>query len=63
MQGKKLVSIEVDDDLLERIETAIRHMPPGWNRTRVFEVGAVELLERLERKWNRGKPFSEPSPE
>lgn len=62
-KGKKLVSIEVDNELLERIEIAIRHLPPGWDLTRIFEVGAVELLERFERKWNRGRPFSEPSPE
>ena len=51
------MSLQLDSLLVERIENAIRHLPPGWDMTRIFEVGAVELLERLERKWNKGKPF------
>ena len=56
-KDKVSVSLVVDGKLLERIDNAIKHVPPGWDRTRVFEVGAVELLEQLERKYNKGKPF------
>jgi hypothetical protein len=51
------VSLMIERKLLERIENAISHVDPGWDITRVFEVGAVELLEKLERKHNKGKPF------
>jgi hypothetical protein len=51
------VSLVLDRKLLERIENAIKHGPPGWDMTRVFEVGAVELLEQLEKKYSMGKPF------
>jgi hypothetical protein len=56
-KDKVPVSLELDRVLLKRIENAIKHLPPGWNLTRVFEVGAVELLEQLESKYNKGKPF------
>ena len=46
---KRSVTLHVDVALVERIENTIQHVPPGWDMTRVFEVGAVELLERLER--------------
>ena len=58
-KDKVPVSLVVDRTLLERIDNAIRHLPPGWDTTRVFEVGAVELLEQLARKYNNGKPFPE----
>jgi len=51
------VSLVLDRKLLERIDSAIKHLTPGWDRTRVLEVGAVELLEQLARKYNKGKPF------
>jgi hypothetical protein len=60
-KAKRSVTLQLDAELLTRIEEAARQMPPGWDLTRVFEVGAVELLERLGRKWNKGKPFSPPS--
>jgi hypothetical protein len=56
-KDKVPVTLVVDRSLLERIDNAITHVDPGWDVTRVFEVGAVELLERLERKYNKGKPF------
>jgi hypothetical protein len=55
--AKMSVSLQLDSQLMERIENASRHLPPGWDLTRILQVGAVELLERLERKWNKGKPF------
>jgi len=55
--AKVSVSLQIDSQLVEHIENASRHLPPGWDMTRILEVGAVELLERLERKWNKGKPF------
>lgn len=57
---KRTVTLELDPDLLQRIENTIHHIPPGWDVNRVFEVGAVELLQRLELKWNQGKPFPNP---
>ncbi len=56
-KAKVSVTLEVDAELLEHMENAIRQLPPGWDRTRLFEVGAVELLEQLQRKYNKGKPF------
>jgi hypothetical protein len=56
-KDKVSASLVLDRTLLERIDNAIKHLPPGWDMTRVFEVGAVELLEQLERKYNKGKPF------
>ena len=56
-KDKVPVSLVLDRKLLERIDNAIKHLPPGWDMNRVFEVGAVELLEQLARKWNQGKPF------
>jgi len=56
-EAKVSVSLELDRALVERIENAIKHLPPGWDLTRVLEVGAVELLEQLARKYNKGKPF------
>jgi hypothetical protein len=56
-KAKVKVTLEVDSELVEHMENAIRHLPPGWDRTRLFEVGAVELLEQLERKYNQGRPF------
>ncbi len=56
-QGKVSVCLSLDRKLLEDIENAIRHLPPGWDMTRFFEVGAFELLEQLARKHNEGKPF------
>ncbi|HLN31159.1 MAG TPA: hypothetical protein VK395_25685 [Gemmataceae bacterium] len=56
-KDKVAVSLVLDRKLLERIDSAIKHLPPGWDRTRVLEVGAVELLEQLARKYNKGKPF------
>jgi hypothetical protein len=53
------VSLELDRVLVASIENAIKHLPPGWTVTRVFEVGAVELLEQLARKYNKGQPFPE----
>jgi hypothetical protein len=55
--AKVSVSVQLDSQLVQRMENASRHLPPGWEMTRILEVGAVELLERLERKWNKGKPF------
>jgi len=55
---KRSITLQVDSALLERIEFAILRVPPGWTVNRVFEVGATELLERLERKWNEGKQFT-----
>ena len=55
--AKVSVSLQIDSQLVEHIENASRHLPPGWDMTRILEVGAVELLERLERKWNKEKPF------
>ncbi len=55
---KRSITVQVDSALLERIEVAILHVPPGWDMNRVFEVGATELLERLEGKWNEGKRFT-----
>jgi hypothetical protein len=55
---KRSITLQVDSALLERIELAILRVPPGWDMNRVFEVGATELLEQLERKWNEGKQFS-----
>jgi hypothetical protein len=51
------VSLLVDRTVLADIDNAIRHLPPGWDRTRVFEAGAVKLLDQLARKYNNGKPF------
>jgi len=56
-KNKVPVSLELDKTLLEHIDNAIKHLPPGWTVTRVFEVGAFELLEQLVRKYNKGKPF------
>jgi len=56
-KDKVPVSLMLDRKLLERIDNAIKHLPPGWDVARVFEVGAVELLEQLARKHNKGKPF------
>jgi len=56
-KNKVSVNLELDAALLKRIENAIKHLPPGWDMTRVFEVGAFELLEQLARKHNKGKPF------
>jgi len=56
-KDKVPVSLALDRKLLERIDNAIKRLPPGWNMTRVFEVGAVELLEQLARKYNKGEPF------
>jgi len=56
-KDKVSVNLVLERSLLERIDNAIQHVPPGWDRTRIFEVGAVELLEKLERKHNKGKPF------
>jgi len=56
-KDKVAVSLVLDRKLLERIDSDIKHLPPGWDRTRVLEVGAVELLEQLARKYNKGKPF------
>jgi len=58
-KDKVAVSLMLDRKLLERIDNAIKHLPPGWDRTRVLEVGAVELLEQLARKYNKSKPFPE----
>jgi len=55
--AKVSVSAQLDSQLVQRMENASRHLPPGWDMTRILEVGAAELLERLERKWNKGKPF------
>lgn len=52
------VSLEIDRGLLERIENAITHVDPGWDIARMLEVGAMELVEKLERKYNKGKPFA-----
>jgi len=56
-KDKVTVSLVIDRTLLERIDNAIKHLPPGWDMTRVFEVGAFELVEQLARKYNQGKPF------
>ena len=56
-KDKVSVSLVIDRTVLERVDNAIKHVPPGWDRNRVFEVGAVELLEQLERKYNKGEPF------
>jgi len=56
-KDKVLVSLVLDRTFLERIDNAIKHLPPGWDMNRMFEVGAFELLEQLERKYNRGQPF------
>ena len=56
-KDKVSVSLVLDRTLLERVDNAIKHVPPGWDRARVFEVGAVELLEQLERKYNKGQSF------
>jgi len=56
-KDKVPVSLVLDRTLVERIEHAIKHLPPGWDMTRMFEVGAVELLDQLSRKYNKGKPF------
>ncbi len=59
-EGKKIkqaVTLEIDAALVKRIEAAIQQVPPGWSINRVFEVGAIEAVENLERRWNRGKPF------
>jgi hypothetical protein len=58
-KDKGSVRLVLDRKLLERVDCAIKHLPPGWNVSRVFEVGAVELLEQLARKYNNGKPFSD----
>lgn len=52
------MTLDVDAQLLEHMENALRRLPPGWDRGRLFEVGVVELLEKLERKYNKGRPFS-----
>ncbi|HXY37351.1 MAG TPA: hypothetical protein VEI07_24195 [Planctomycetaceae bacterium] len=54
---KQSITLEVDAPLLKRIEAAIQHVPPGWTINRVFEVGATELIQNLEQRWNKGKPF------
>ena len=51
------VSLMLDRKLVERIDNAIKHLPPGWDMNHMIETGAVELLEQLERKYNKGKPF------
>jgi hypothetical protein len=56
-KNKVTVSLQLDRTLLERIDNAIKHLPPGWDTARVIEVGAVELLEQLARKYNKGQPF------
>lgn len=61
-KAKVSVTLEVESELMEHIENALRQLPPGWDRTRIFEVGAVELLEQLERKYNKGRPFSPRQP-
>jgi len=55
--NKVQVMLALDQKLLEQIENAIKHLPPGWDMPRIFEVGAFELLEQLARKYNQGKPF------
>lgn len=57
-KAKVSVNLELDRLLVERIENAVKHLPPGWDFTRVLEVGAVELLEQLERKYNKGQTFA-----
>jgi hypothetical protein len=54
---KVSVSLELDRALVQRIDSAIKHLPPGWDMTRILEVGGTELLEQLARKYNKGKPF------
>jgi hypothetical protein len=56
-KDKVSVTLMLDRMLLDRIDNAIQHLPPGWDMARVFEVGAVELLEQLARKYNKGQPF------
>lgn len=51
---KRSITVQVDSALLERIEVAILHVPPGWDMNRVFEVGATELLERLDANGTKG---------
>ena len=55
--AKTSLTIEVDAGFVQRVEDALRHLPPGWNQARLIEVGVVELLEQLERKYNKGRPF------
>ena len=57
IKTKQTIMVEVDAALLKRIEAAMLHVPPGWTMNRVFQVGATELIENLERRWNNGKPF------
>jgi hypothetical protein len=56
-QAKVSVSLQLDHLLVKRLANAIKHLPPGWDLTRMFEAGAEELLEKLARKYNQGKPF------
>jgi hypothetical protein len=57
-KGKTTVNLEIDAALIERIQSAVKQLPPGWDMTRVFEVGAVQLLEKLAQKYAKGEPFT-----
>jgi hypothetical protein len=54
-ESKVNVTLQVDPKLVERIQSAVRRLPPGWDLDRVFEIGALRLLERLEQEHGTGR--------